>query len=71
MKTMNAIVLSLLIIGAINWGCVGIFGIDLVSTVFGATSMITRIIFSLVGIAGVWAFSFFGKVDEEEHREMA
>lgn len=67
MKALNSIILALVIIGAINWGCVGIFGIDLVGALFGGmTSTISRIIFTLVGIAGIWSFTFFSRVDEEE-----
>ena len=66
MKVLNNIILALVIIGAINWGCVGIFGIDLVGAVFGGmNSMISRIIFTLVGLAGLWSFTFFNKVDDE------
>lgn len=66
MKALNSIILALVIIGAINWGCVGIFGVDLVGSLFGGiTSTISRIIFTIVGIAGVWSFTFFNKVDEE------
>lgn len=66
MKVFNSIVLALVIIGAINWGCIGLFGLDLVGTLFGGTtSAISRILFTVVGIAGIWAFSFFNKVDEE------
>ncbi len=67
MKVLNAIALALVIIGAINWGCIGVFGIDLVASIFGGTaSLISRIIYTVVGLAGIWCFSFFGKVDEEE-----
>ena len=66
MKALNNICLALIIIGAINWGCIGLFGFDLVGTLFGGmTSMLSRIIFILVGLGGLWAFSFFNKVDEE------
>lgn len=66
MKALNSIILALVIIGAINWGCVGIFGVDLVGSLFGGiTSTISRIIFTIVGIAGIWSFTFFNKVDEE------
>ncbi len=65
MKALNNIILALVIIGAINWGCIGLFGLDLIGTLFGGTtSMISRILFTVVGIAGIWAFSFFTKVDE-------
>ena len=42
----------LLIIGAINWGLVGLFGVNLVSTVLGE-SLLTRVVYILVGVAGV------------------
>ena len=67
MKVLNAIALALVIIGAINWGCIGDFGIDLVASIFGGpASLISRIIYTVVGLAGIWSFSFFGKVYEEE-----
>jgi len=66
MKVLNSIVLAILIIGAINWGCIGLFNIDLVATIFGgADSMLSKIIYTLVGISGLWAFSFFKKIDED------
>lgn len=68
MKALNSICLALVIIGAINWGCVGLFGVDLVGTLFGGmTSALSRIIFVLVGLAGLWSFSFFGRLDDEHH----
>jgi len=59
---MNVIALLLVIIGAINWGSIGIFGIDLVAMLFGGQlSVMSRIIFTVVGLAGLWAISFFFK----------
>ncbi len=70
MKALNSIILALVIIGAINWGCIGIFGIDLVGTLFGGmTSAISRIIFTIVGLAGLWAFTFFTKVDDGQSEQ--
>ena len=67
MKVLNVIALALVIIGAINWLLVGLFEIDAVALLFGgASSMISKIVYVLVGISGLWAFSFFGKVDENE-----
>ena len=51
----TAIALVLIIIGAINWGLVGIFNFNLVDAIFGAMSVISRIIYILVGISGLWA----------------
>jgi hypothetical protein len=58
----DTIALILVIIGALNWGAVGLFGIDFISTIFGgSTSMMSRIVFSLVGIAGLWAVTILFK----------
>lgn len=57
---MNVLALILVIIGAINWGSIGLFGIDLVGSVLGGQmSVISRIIFTVVGLAGLWAITFF------------
>lgn len=54
MKILQKVALALTIIGAINWGMVGLFQIDLVATLFnGSDSMISRIIYSIIGIAGL------------------
>ncbi|MBQ2932229.1 MAG: DUF378 domain-containing protein [Clostridia bacterium] len=59
---MNVIALILVIIGAINWGSIGLFGVDLVAMLFGGQlSLMSRIIFTLVGLAGLWSISFFFK----------
>ncbi len=55
MKTIDIIAIVLTIIGAINWGLVGLFRFDLVGAIFGGTgSLLARIVFTLVGIAGVY-----------------
>ena len=55
---MDKISLILVIIGALNWGSVGIFGFDAVAWLCGGpNSVIARIIFALVGLAGVWCIS--------------
>lgn len=55
---LDKIALSLIIIGAINWGSIGIFGFDIVGWLTGGQgSIIARIIFTLVGIAGIWCIS--------------
>lgn len=54
MKVIDTIALILIIIGAINWGLIGIFNFNLVDTIFGAMSVISRIIYILVGISGLW-----------------
>ena len=55
--------LTLIIIGAINWLLIGLFQFDLVAAIFGGqTAVFSRIIYSLVGIAGLWAITFYGKL---------
>ena len=53
MKVLDIIALILVIIGAINWGLIGLFDFNLVSFLFGDMSIISRIVYSLVGIAGL------------------
>lgn len=55
MVTIQKIALALTIIGALNWGLVGLFDFNLVTAIFGAvdTSIITRVVYILVGIAGL------------------
>ena len=54
MKIVDKIALALIIIGAINWGLIGIFNFNLVDSIFGTMSVISRIIYALVGISGLW-----------------
>ena len=54
MKIIDKIALVLIIIGAINWGLIGIFKFNLVDAIFGTMSVISRIIYALVGISGIW-----------------
>lgn len=58
MKIIDKLALVLVIVGALNWGSVGIFGFDCVAFLFGGQiSTISRIIYSLVGIAGLWCIT--------------
>ncbi len=68
---MNVIALILVIVGAVNWGSIGLFGLDLVALLFGGQlSLMSRIIFTVVGLAGLWCISFFFKdtpIIDQEH----
>lgn len=66
MKTIDYISLVLVVIGAINWGLIGLFQIDLVRIIFGEMSMLSRIVYVLVGIAGLYSLSFFGRIQNED-----
>ena len=54
MKVIDKIALVLIIIGAINWGLIGLFNFNLVATIFGDMTIISRIIYGLVGLSGLW-----------------
>ncbi len=58
----DKIALILIIIGALNWGSVGIFGFDAVGWLFGGQlAILSRIIFTLVGLAGLWSITMLFK----------
>ena len=61
-KGLDYTVLLIVIIGAINWGLVGFFKFDLIAFLFGDMSWISRIIYALVGLAGLYMVSMFGRV---------
>jgi len=70
MMVLNKIALVLSIIGALNWGLVGLFSFDLVAWITGgAGTVIARIIYVLIALAGVWCISLlFGDYDTVESR---
>lgn len=65
MKALDYTILTLVIIGAVNWGLIGFFDFDLVSTLFGQMSLLSRIIYALVGIGGLYAISYYGRMNSE------
>ena len=65
MKFINGLALTLVIIGAINWLLVGLFEFNLVDSLFGSLSILTRIIYTLVGIAGIWCIALYSKICHE------
>lgn len=54
MKALNIITLVLVIVGGLNWGLVGLFDFDLVAAIFGAGSVLSRLVYVLVGISAAW-----------------
>lgn len=55
MRGLDLTALVLIIIGGINWGLVGLFDYNLVETLFGSGSAVARVIYTLVGLAALWA----------------
>ena len=63
-KGMDYTALTLVIIGAVNWGLVGFFRLDLVNLIFGNMTWMSRIIYCLVGLSGLYLLSLYGRVRE-------
>ena len=62
----DKIALTLAIIGALNWGSVGLFGFDCVAFLFGGqTGMLSRVIYTLVGLAAIWCISLLFRGRDE------
>ena len=62
---MDTLTLILAIIGCANWGLVGLFQFDLVAWLFGGqASLLSRIIYTLVGLAGLWCITLLFRTDE-------
>ena len=59
---MNILAWILVIIGAINWGLVGFFNWNLVDAIFGDGSVVSRIIYAVVGLAGLWSIMLFSRI---------
>jgi uncharacterized membrane protein YuzA (DUF378 family) len=65
LKTIKLIALILVIIGALNWGLVGLLSLDLVAAIFGYMSLLSRIVYTLVGISAVYIALISGKLLKE------
>ena len=61
-KGFDYTVLTLVIIGAINWGLIGFFKFDLVAFLFGDMSWLSRIIYAIIGLCGLYLISLYGRV---------
>jgi len=62
MKWCDNIALTLVIVGAINWLLVGVFRFDLVAFLFGNLSWFSRIVYTLVGLCGLYLISLYGRI---------
>lgn len=68
MNVLNKVFLTLLIIGGVNWGLIGLFQFDLVATIFGGmASLVSRIVYTLVGISALYCITmlFYDTHDHE------
>lgn len=66
MTVINKIALALIIVGALNWGLVGLFSFDLVAWICGgAATIVARIIYTVIALAGIWSLSMLFMDDRE------
>ena len=68
MKALNGIALLLIIVGGLNWLLVGLFDWNLVHAIFGGVPVIENIVYIVVGIAAIYAISFFAIVSSGNKR---
>jgi len=66
---MDIVALILVIIGALNWGLVGLFSFDLVAAICGSGSVVSRIIYVLVALGGIWCLTILPRLFRKEKRE--
>lgn len=67
----DKICLILAIVGCLNWGLVGLFSFDLVAWIFGGTgALLSRIIYTVIALAGVWCISLLFR-NEHAHHQVA
>jgi len=64
-KCLQYCALTIAVIGAVNWGLIGFFNLNLVSLLFGSMSWISRIIYALVGLSGLYLLTFYTLINEE------
>ncbi|MCL1872843.1 MAG: DUF378 domain-containing protein [Clostridiales bacterium] len=69
--TWDKIIMILVVLGALNWGLIGLFRYDLVAAIFGGQlATFSRVIYALVGIAGIWAISYLFRGGNNHRREV-
>lgn len=64
-KLLDYTALTIAIIGAVNWGLIGFFRFDLVAFLFGDMSWLSRIVYALVGLCGLYLISFYMRIDTD------
>jgi len=66
-RTWDWVALSLVIMGAINWGLIGLFRFDLIAVIFGGMeSIVSRIIYTIIALAGLYCLSFIGRATDRD-----
>lgn len=65
MKYVDCLALTIAIIGAVNWGLIGFFNFNLVAWLFGDMTLLSRIVYSLVGICGLYLLTFYRRLNDD------
>ncbi len=65
-KALDYTALTIGIIGAVNWGLIGFFNFNLVAFLFGSMTWLSRIIYALVGLCGLYLISFYGRSSAQD-----
>jgi len=68
MRTMKIIAIILVIIGGLNWGLVGLFNFDLVAAIFGSMNVVSRIIYTLVGLSAIYLAVIFNSLVKDDKK---
>ena len=71
MKILDRIALVLVIIGGLNWGSIGFFGLDMVAALFGSASGLSRLVYILICVAALWCITLFFREDRVVRRPAA
>ena len=66
MKILDYTILTLVIVGAVNWGLIGFFNFNLVAFIFGEATLFSRIIYALVGLCGLYLTTFYWMICQKE-----
>ena len=61
--------LAIVIIGAVNWGLIGFFNFNLVSWLFGSNSWLSKVIYGLVGLCGLYIITFYSQLNPHRHSQ--
>ena len=71
MKSIDVLAAALLVVGGLNWGLVGIFNFDLVATIFGDMSALSRIVYAVVGLCAIYQASQWKAIQRRWHMALA
>lgn len=68
-KFLQYFALTIAVIGTVNWGLIGFFNFNLVAFLFGSMSWLSRIVYGLVGLCGLYLLTFYTLIDQEQVSE--